>query len=64
MCSLCRRNLLAGERVRTFRGERMREHAVCALCETDALRRRWLRLDGAATPVRATGLSPTVRRVA
>jgi len=64
MCSLCRRNLLAGERYRTFRAERRREHTVCVLCEPEALRRRWLRADAPVGSVRVTGLTPTVRRVA
>ena len=64
MCSLCRRTLLAGERYRAYRGERLREHLICPLCEEDALRRRWIRLDRPIEIVRATGLSQTVRRVA
>ena len=64
MCSLCRRNLLAGERYRTFRGDRRREHTVCVLCEPEALRLRWLRADAAVGSVRVTGLAQTVRRVA
>jgi hypothetical protein len=64
MCSLCRRNLLAGERVRAFRGDRMREHSVCLLCEPAALRLRWLRVDGPVEAIRVTGLGRSVRKVA
>ena len=64
MCTLCRRTLLAGERFRSFRGERMRAHTVCTLCEPQALRMRWLRVDGTVEAVRVTGLGRTVRRVA
>ncbi|HEY6017988.1 MAG TPA: hypothetical protein VIU44_13970 [Gaiellaceae bacterium] len=64
MCSLCRRTLLAGERYRTYVGERFHEHAVCELCEEDAQRLRWLRGERGYETVNATGLAQTVRKVA
>jgi hypothetical protein len=64
MCSLCKRNLLAGERFRIFRGERSQDHPVCLLCEDDALGRRWLRSEGPLESVRVMGLGQSVRKVA
>lgn len=64
MCALCRRTLLAGERFRTYVGDRAREHAVCELCEEDAQRLRWYRGGRGFETVRATGLAQSVRKVA
>ena len=63
MCHVCRRNLLAGERFRRWRGDR-RERTVCAVCEPAARELGWLRLVDAYERVSANGLTGTVRRVA
>jgi hypothetical protein len=47
-CDSCDRTLLMGESAAVFH-DRSHRRAVCALCETDALARGWLR-DGAAAP--------------
>lgn len=62
MCHVCRRSLLAGERFRIWRGNR-RERTVCAVCEPSARRAGWLP-GRAGEPVRVTGLTQSVRRVA
>jgi hypothetical protein len=66
LCTLCRRNLLAGERFRYWRnaGRRARECAVCTLCEAEAKREGWLRADRAPGQENAVGLRGTVRLVA
>ncbi len=64
MCHVCRRTLLTGERFRVWREPEARQRTVCLLCEEDARRLRWLRLDIPAERVNATGLARTVRRVA
>jgi hypothetical protein len=63
MCHVCRRSLLAGERYRTWRGER-RDQPVCVVCEPRAREAGWLRVVDAYECVRVTGLTQTVRRVA
>jgi hypothetical protein len=63
MCQLCRRNLLAGERHRSWRAGR-REQTVCAVCEPAARAAGWLRVVDTFESVNATGLRGTVRRVA
>jgi hypothetical protein len=47
-CDYCERTLLLGESVATFRDGR-ETRLVCALCESDALKRGWLR-DGQPDP--------------
>ena len=63
MCHVCRRSLLAGERFRTWRGER-RDQPVCGVCEPAAQDAGWVRVVDAYELVRVTGLTQTVRRVA
>jgi hypothetical protein len=63
MCHVCRRNLLAGERFRVWRGGR-RDQAVCVPCEPAARRAGWVRVVDGFERVSATGLTGTVRRVA
>jgi hypothetical protein len=63
MCHVCRRNLLAGERFRVWRGDR-RDQAVCVPCEPAARGAGWVRTVDGFERVSATGLTGTVRRVA
>jgi hypothetical protein len=63
MCHVCRRTLLAGERYRTWRWQR-RDQTVCVVCEPKARDAGAIRVVDAYEAVRATGLTPTVRRVA
>jgi hypothetical protein len=65
LCALCRRNLLAGERYRYWRGveERQAQRAVCHLCEPAADRDGWSRT-GRQERENAVGLRGTVRLVA
>jgi hypothetical protein len=63
MCQVCRRGLLAGERFRTWRGER-RDQTVCAVCEPLARAAGWVRVVDGYERVRVTGLTQTVKRVA
>ena len=63
MCQICRRNLLAGERYRTWRWAR-RDQTVCAVCEPAALEAGAVRVVDADENVRVSGLTPNVRRVA
>ena len=63
MCQVCRRTLLAGERYRTWRWAR-RDQTVCVVCEPVAREAGAVRVVDAYECVRATGLTPTVRRVA
>jgi hypothetical protein len=66
LCTLCRRNLLAGESFRYWRNARQRAHAsaVCSLCEAEATREGWLRAERAPGNENAVGLRGTVRLVA
>ena len=65
MCSLCRRNLLAGERYRRWEPEPGRgARPVCSLCEPEAARVGWLRPTGALEHEGAGGLRWTARKVA
>jgi hypothetical protein len=66
MCTLCRRNLLAGERFRLWhRGSPPRAgRVVCALCEPAANLEGWLREVAPSERENATGLRGSVRRVA
>lgn len=63
MCHVCRRSLLAGERFRSWRGNR-RDRTVCAVCEPKAREAGWLRVASDHERVGVMGLRPTVRRVA
>jgi hypothetical protein len=63
MCHICRRSLLAGERYRTWHGER-RDQPVCVVCEPAARKAGWIRIVDAHEVVRVGGLSRSVRRVA
>jgi hypothetical protein len=63
MCQVCRRNLLAGERYRTWRWAR-RDQTVCVVCEPFVHEAGAVRVVDAFEQVRATGLTQTVRRVA
>jgi len=63
MCQVCRRNLLAGERYRTWRWAR-RDQTVCVVCEPFVHEAGAVRVVDAYERVRATGLTQTVRRVA
>jgi hypothetical protein len=63
MCHVCRRTLLAGERFRTWRGDR-RDQPVCVICEPAAQEAGWVRVVDAHEVVRVGGLSQSVRRVA
>jgi hypothetical protein len=65
MCTLCRRNLLAGELYRRWepavgRGER----PVCMLCEPEAAKTGWKRAHGEPEREGTAGLRSTVRLVA
>jgi hypothetical protein len=66
LCTLCRRNLLAGERFRYWRNVRgrSRDQVVCSLCEASAARDGWLRASRAPEHENAVGLRGTVRLVA
>lgn len=64
MCHLCRRNLLTGEGFRLWHEGPSRQHTVCLLCEGEAHKLRWLRLEQSVEHVNATGLVRTVRKVA
>jgi hypothetical protein len=63
MCHFCRRSLLAGERFRTWRGER-RDQPVCVVCEAAAHRAGWVRIGDAYERVRVSGVRVSVRRAA
>jgi hypothetical protein len=65
LCTLCRRNLLAGERFRYWERveERRIARAVCHLCEPAATRDGWSRTDRHERE-NAVGLRGTVRLVA
>jgi hypothetical protein len=65
LCTRCRRNLLAGERFRYWRGARgrARDHIVCGLCERNASKDGWLRSNRAPGHENAVGLRGTVRLV-
>ena len=47
MCLLCRRNLLLGEAFRVWTNGGAGERPVCRLCEADAQRAGWVRLERA-----------------
>jgi hypothetical protein len=66
LCTLCRRNLLAGERFRYWRNARERDasRVVCHLCEPSAARGGWQRLEREHQRENAVGLRGTVRLVA
>jgi hypothetical protein len=67
MCTLCRRNLLAGERYRYWRSRERRSSArvVCQVCEPAAERDGWLRaVERLPEHENAVGLRGTVRLVA
>jgi hypothetical protein len=66
LCTLCRRNLLAGERFRYWRNARERHasRVVCHLCEPSAVRGGWQRLEREHQRENAVGLRGTVRLVA
>ncbi len=64
MCSICRRNLLTGERYRLWHERPARPRTVCLLCEDDAHKLHWLRLEQSIERVNANGLVRTVRKVA
>ena len=63
MCHVCRRQLLAGERYRTWRARR-RDQTVCVVCEPVVRELGWVRVADGFEQVRVTGLTQTVRRVA
>jgi hypothetical protein len=63
MCHMCRRSLLAGERFRTWRGDR-RDQPVCGVCEPAAQSAGWVRLVDSYERVSVGGLKASVRRVA
>jgi hypothetical protein len=65
-CTLCRRNLMAGERFRlwTPSGRRTVATAVCGLCESHARSEGWSRENGPAARESAIGLRGSVRRAA
>lgn len=67
LCTLCRRNLLAGERYRYWRsaGDRPLARVVCSLCEPEARRDGWLHaVERESAQENAVGLRGTVRLVA
>jgi hypothetical protein len=64
MCHVCRRTLLTGEGFRRWHEGPSRPRTVCLLCESEAERRRWFRLEQPVERVNATGLVRTVRKVA
>jgi hypothetical protein len=64
MCSVCRRNLLTGERFRLWQERPARPRTVCLLCEGEARKLRWLRVEDSGEQVNANGLVQTVRKVA
>jgi hypothetical protein len=65
MCTLCRRNLLAGELYRRWEpAGREGERPVCMLCEPHAAKAGWVRAAGEAARESAAGLGGTVRLVA
>jgi hypothetical protein len=67
MCTLCRRNLMAGERFRLWKGGRPLRSGrpVCGLCEPVAKREGWLReVEVPHERENANGLSGSVRLVA
>jgi hypothetical protein len=66
MCTLCRRNLLAGERFRLWQAHASteRRRAVCGLCEGEAAREGWVRVVQPMARENAVGLRGTVRLVA
>jgi hypothetical protein len=66
MCTLCRRNLLAGERFRLWEGGSPQRtgRPVCGLCEPAAKREGWLRAVSSQERENANGLRGSVRLVA
>ena len=65
MCGLCGRTLLLGEAFGHWRADGAgTEHAVCRLCELEAERLGWARLE--RPPERRTSMNPTwhARKVA
>jgi hypothetical protein len=66
MCTLCRRNLMAGEHFRLWKGGSPPRagRVVCGLCEPGAKREGWLREVTPHERENANGLSGSVRRVA
>jgi len=65
MCSLCRRNLLAGEQYRRFEPEPGRGgRPVCNLCESEATKAGWSRIPAGPEREGALGLGSRVRLVA
>jgi hypothetical protein len=63
MCQICRRNLLAGERFRSWRWAG-RDATVCVVCEPEVLKAGWVPLAERDERVCVNGLSSSVRRVA
>ncbi len=63
MCQICRRNLLAGERFRSWRYAG-RDSAVCLPCEPTVRKDGWVPVVEAYQRVSVNALSGTVRRVA
>jgi hypothetical protein len=66
MCTLCRRNLMAGESFRLWNGGSppRSDRPVCVLCEPTATRDGWLRQVTPHERENANGLSGSVRLVA
>ena len=64
MCTLCRRNLLAGERFQVWSARGARNQPICALCEADAREDGWLREETAGGRETGSGPARHVRRVA
>jgi hypothetical protein len=66
MCTLCRRNLMAGERFRLWQADvsAERRRAVCGLCEREAAREGWVPVAQPMARESAVGLRGTVRLVA
>jgi len=63
MCHFCHRNLLAGERYRTWRWGR-RDQTVCVVCEPAVHDAGGIRVVDTYEHVRVGGLTRHVRRVA
>jgi hypothetical protein len=66
MCTVCRRNLLAGEAFRFWRArvDGPAPRVVCFLCEREAAQEGWLRDGRRPRHENAVGLRNSVRRVA
>ncbi|MGH2996645.1 MAG: hypothetical protein ACRDON_02620 [Gaiellaceae bacterium] len=66
LCTLCRRNLLAGERYRYWENvdQGSTARVVCGLCEGGAARDGWRRAEREPERENAVGLRPVVRLVA